>query len=179
MRNVIRRNVGAVEEQLKRLFNPKRQIQEKRLALDDMIVRMTRAVKRRIDRSARETELFAQRLKPGRLFRQIETSRDQCKSLMTRLHREISGCTSDRRTALLNLTARLDALSPLSVLSRGYSIALKPETFNVIKDSSAVEIGDTIQIRLHRGGLLCRVSDKMGDTNSRISRRASGDFAEE
>jgi exodeoxyribonuclease VII large subunit len=177
MRNAIRRNTGAVEEQLKRLFNPRRQIQEKRLALDDMIVRMTRAVKRRIDRSARETELFTQRLKPGRLFRQIETGREQCKSLMTRLHREISGCASDRRTALLNLTARLDALSPLSVLSRGYSIALKPKTSEVIKDSSAVEIGDTIEIRLHRGGLLCRVSDKTGDANGRIPRRTS-DFAE-
>ncbi len=178
MRNVIRRNTGAVEEQLKRLFNPRRQIQEKRLALDDTIVRMTRAIKRRIGDSARETQLFTQRLTPGRFFKQIEIGREQCKSLVNRLHREMSGCMAARRAALLSLTARLDALSPLSVLSRGYSITLRPETYEVIRDSNAVEVGEMIQIRMHKGGLICRVLNKMEEAGNRIPRKSDSDEEE-
>ncbi len=53
--------------------------------------------------------------------------------------------------------AQLDALSPLRVLARGYSVATAVATGAVVTDAAAVRAGDALHLRLHRGRLDCRV----------------------
>jgi exodeoxyribonuclease VII large subunit len=53
---------------------------------------------------------------------------------------------------------KLNALSPLATLSRGYSIAMKLPEMQIIKDAKEVQKGDEINIRLHKGNLICVVS---------------------
>jgi exodeoxyribonuclease VII large subunit len=67
---------------------------------------------------------------------------------------------NNRRNAVINLAARLESLSPLAVLARGYSVTLRSETGAVIRDSRSVAIGEDLLIKLHVGELGCRVIDK-------------------
>lgn len=60
----------------------------------------------------------------------------------------------------VRLAAALDALSPLKVLGRGYSIVSDGEG-HVIKDSAQVENGDKLSVRLHRGELRCVVEETL------------------
>ncbi|MEM7448756.1 MAG: exodeoxyribonuclease VII large subunit [Myxococcota bacterium] len=62
-----------------------------------------------------------------------------------------------RRSRLTELTARLDAMSPLKVLARGYAIALHEDTGRAILSSRQVDQGDGMQIRLASGTLNTRV----------------------
>ena len=62
------------------------------------------------------------------------------------------------RERLAERMARLDALSPLSVLARGYSIALLPDG-RVVRQATQVRRGDTIGIRLHRGRLAATITE--------------------
>ena len=55
------------------------------------------------------------------------------------------------------LAATLDALSPLKVLSRGYSITSDAATGAVLQRASAVSVGTVIETRLQSGRLLSRV----------------------
>ncbi|MGB9597107.1 MAG: exodeoxyribonuclease VII large subunit [Candidatus Poribacteria bacterium] len=55
--------------------------------------------------------------------------------------------------------AKLDALSPLSILKRGYSLCKKPTTNEPIKSVSDVSIGDDISVTLVDGEILCNVED--------------------
>ena len=56
------------------------------------------------------------------------------------------------------LGGRLDALSPLRVLERGYAIALGGEAGDhVVYDAREVAPGSALTVRLHRGALGCRV----------------------
>jgi exodeoxyribonuclease VII large subunit len=55
----------------------------------------------------------------------------------------------------------LDALSPLAVLDRGYSICLTPEG-RVVRSSEDVQVGSDVKVRLHEGSLKARVTDKEG-----------------
>lgn len=63
------------------------------------------------------------------------------------------------RERLRSTEARLGALSPLAVLERGYSIALR-EDGAVVRGADEVEAGDVLDLRLSRGRLRTRVESK-------------------
>lgn len=65
-----------------------------------------------------------------------------------------------KKQRLISEMRRIDALSPINVLTRGYSIASiggKPLT-----DSDNARIGDIIDIRLSKGGITAEVKEKHG-----------------
>lgn len=55
------------------------------------------------------------------------------------------------------LAATLDALSPLKVLGRGYSIA-RDENGHVVKDASSLRAGDSLSVQLGRGHIDAKVT---------------------
>jgi len=69
------------------------------------------------------------------------------------------------RARLTSLTAGLDHLNPLGILSRGYSITRKMPEGVILKDAAAVMPGDLISTRLHEGEVLSRV-EKRDATNA-------------
>ena len=56
--------------------------------------------------------------------------------------------------------ARLDSLSPLAVLGRGYAVCWNADRTAIIRDAGAVEPGDRVQVTLERGSLDCNVIDR-------------------
>jgi exodeoxyribonuclease VII large subunit len=66
----------------------------------------------------------------------------------------------DRRRARFGgLVAKLDALSPLSVLSRGYALATTPEG-RILLRAEDVKPGDPVVVRLSKGRLQATVTDR-------------------
>jgi exodeoxyribonuclease VII large subunit len=61
------------------------------------------------------------------------------------------------RSRLAALTAGLDHLNPLSILSRGYSISTALSSGTVLKDAGDVLPGDLLGTRLHNGEIVSRV----------------------
>jgi exodeoxyribonuclease VII large subunit len=55
------------------------------------------------------------------------------------------------------LSARLDALSPLSVLGRGYAVCWNEAHDGIIRSATSVAPGDAVQVTLAEGELSCRV----------------------
>ncbi len=53
--------------------------------------------------------------------------------------------------------ARLEGLSPLAVLGRGYAVAWDAARTRILRDASSVDVGDQIRVTLERGELGCRV----------------------
>ena len=58
---------------------------------------------------------------------------------------------------MATLTSRLDALSPLSVLGRGYAIAIHEGSGKALRRADEAAPGDRIRIRLSEGQLQARV----------------------
>jgi len=57
------------------------------------------------------------------------------------------------------LTGKLEALSPLAVLSRGYSITTKLPAGEILKDSKNVKKGDKVETKLGRGTFTSEVQE--------------------
>jgi exodeoxyribonuclease VII large subunit len=56
------------------------------------------------------------------------------------------------------LAARLETLSPLNVLGRGYSLT-RSETGHILRDAARVRPGDRLETLLHRGRVISRVEE--------------------
>ena len=68
-----------------------------------------------------------------------------------RLHRS--------RQQFVGLTAKLDAMSPLKVLSRGYALAAKADG-TLVRSASQVAPGDRLSITLHEGSITATVQEE-------------------
>jgi exodeoxyribonuclease VII large subunit len=82
---------------------------------------------------------------------------------LTELWKDLTGWV-DRRLLVLTgqleaATGKLDALSPLAILGRGYSICLRLPGHEIVKESRVVAAGDEVEVRLHRGRLRCGVHE--------------------
>ena len=57
------------------------------------------------------------------------------------------------------LAGKLDALSPLKVLDRGYSITYKLPSMKTVKDAGKLKIGDRLLINFAKGKARCAVEE--------------------
>ncbi|HSP15470.1 MAG TPA: exodeoxyribonuclease VII large subunit [Thermoanaerobaculia bacterium] len=67
-----------------------------------------------------------------------------------------------QRSRLQSIVAHLNAVSPLSVLSRGYAIAFSrvKNRRRPILDSAGVHVGEHVEVQLKKGALACTVDAK-------------------
>ncbi|MCL2882706.1 MAG: exodeoxyribonuclease VII large subunit [Coriobacteriia bacterium] len=93
---------------------------------------------------------------PLRLARADEALSQQHHALKRAGQRLLEGPGTQMRL----LTARLDALSPLKVLSRGYAYATLPQTGTIVKSVAQVKPGDELALRLADGKLQTTITAK-------------------
>ncbi len=58
---------------------------------------------------------------------------------------------------LREVAARLEALSPLAVLGRGYAVCWNADRTAIIRDASGLVVGDQVTVTVQRGELQCEV----------------------
>ncbi|MEK6712214.1 MAG: exodeoxyribonuclease VII large subunit, partial [Nitrospinota bacterium] len=83
-------------------------------------------------------------------------------SLVERLRRLLAaqGRLRERKGAALAAQAgRLEAVSPLAVLARGYSLAYRERDGLLLRSAAQAAPGERVRLRLHRGTLACRVEE--------------------
>ena len=83
--------------------------------------------------------------------------RQRVQTLHQRLQLAIARKYDEKKQILDRSSALLDAVSPLSTLSRGYAVALKKSNRTVLTSISQVRQEEEIEIILHRGRLDCSV----------------------
>ena len=68
----------------------------------------------------------------------------------------------ERKTSALRaVIGRLEAVSPLAVLGRGYSLAYRERDGALLRGAEHVEVGERVRVRLSRGMLTCRVEESL------------------
>jgi exodeoxyribonuclease VII large subunit len=102
-----------------------------------------------------------ERLQSHRLFanpmQQIDDGRQEVDDWAERLLDSTKRRLLQAQKELARQASVLAALSPLQVLGRGYSLTLNAKTNAPIVKSTQVNVGDSIETRLHEGRILSRV----------------------
>jgi exodeoxyribonuclease VII large subunit len=167
MERTVRRTLvarrGAVEGDLRRLQgqHPRRVTAETRRTFSKLEPRIAAAMRERLVAERRRLAEIEPRLVSA-IREDIIASERKLAELAPRAGAAMTARLKDDRGKLENAVARLDAMSPLSVLSRGYAIATD-EDGHVITDASETSAGDRIRIRLHQGTVKAVVEDRDGD----------------
>ncbi len=74
------------------------------------------------------------------------------------LRRTIAARTHRARAHFGILAGRLETLSPLAVLARGYAVCWTGDRARIVRGSADVSVGDTIHVDLSRGAIAAKVS---------------------
>jgi exodeoxyribonuclease VII large subunit len=131
--------------------------------VDGLRLRMVQVTRRLIERKRLKLKALAERPVLQRPQGRLLQDRQRLDDLVRRLGFAGGRRMERSRQKLAGLAGRLDALSPLSVLSRGYSIT-RAENGTVIKDAAAVQVGDAVSIMLHKGQVQARVESKVEES---------------
>ncbi len=86
-------------------------------------------------------------------------ARYRLEDLSDRADRAIRRAVEGRRHRLGRLAAGLEALSPLGVLARGYSLTTRPDGATLVRRASDLRPGDRIVTRLGQGRVVSLVED--------------------
>ena len=123
--------------------------------LDDMRERVLELQTRSLDERGNKLSAARKSLLAARPDRMIVSLRENLSAAARMLAERAGNVVVRREAALGGLVAKLDSLSPLAVLARGYSIAYRAG--KALKSSAEASVGDRIRVRLHRGALTCAV----------------------
>ncbi|MFO7601480.1 MAG: exodeoxyribonuclease VII large subunit [Candidatus Desulfacyla sp.] len=158
----IRRRAEELNRLKHRIQDPKKRLMNLWMRLDELQGRLIRLMEQiiREKRAGLSSEMRALRLHSP--VNRIRSREQQLGFQMERLARAIQRRLRETEMKRSLLERRITDLSPLSVLKRGYSIALKLPERQVLKTASAVGRGDRVQVLLGEGELECRVETVKG-----------------
>lgn len=136
---------------------PQRRLEEAQQRLDEWQLRLRQGIKQL---HARKKERFAHASQTILRYRwrdRVEGKRDTLQRLSGQIQQQMGQRLSEARAKWAAQMAHLDALSPLRVMERGYSLVYKDGQLMKSKDQFAV--GDKLMVRLKDGSITAKVTE--------------------
>lgn len=157
MRGALRRHRHQVALALSRLPVPSQILQRQVQRVDELGFRLGGGIRAMLATVRPKLAVLAaglERAGPGQSWQRGNLMVPQ---LLQRLSRAMPWVMTGKKHQLRTVASTLDTLSPLAILSRGYSIIETDPGGTIVKDAQAVQVGDRIRARLAEGKLSCLV----------------------
>lgn len=136
--------------------HPKRRLLEKMQQLDFYELTLAQFEYRLLNKLQTKVKTLDHTLHRLTPTYRIHTLQSKLKLQQQTIQHLIFTLISQDKTLLAKAAAKLDALSPLATLSRGYAIAAD-EKQHILRDARDVKVGDKIRVQLMQGLLQCHV----------------------
>lgn len=125
--------------------------------LDQVRLRMATEMTRRVVLLRERVNSLRHRLVTPAM--QLRLNRQRLQELLTRLQRAAVLNRQRSCDRLAALSGRLDALSPLKTLQRGYAIVRRESDGTAVYNASSLQVGETLQIRFATGEAAVKVEE--------------------
>jgi exodeoxyribonuclease VII large subunit len=140
-----------VSVELRALRSPERLIESALLRVDDLSSRLRDSIARLLTGRREQRRFLARAVVAAHPNRRIDAARLAHRRAAERLTERIRTIVSDARARASGLAARADALSPLAILGRGYSLTRLLPSRRIVRAAADVSPGDRLLITLGRG----------------------------
>jgi exodeoxyribonuclease VII large subunit len=162
LRRLVARRLAAVRERLERharvVGAERRRLAAHAVRLDDLARRAHRAMLVRLARERREIAHDVSRLAAAHPAARLARYADAVAALERRLVHGVRRPLGEARARLRTVAGKLDVLSPLGSLARGYAIVRRDDG-QVVRAAAALAPGDVVGILLARGRAWARIID--------------------
>jgi len=128
--------------------------------VDDLTRRSETGLGHRLEAARGRLQRAHARIEAFRWDRQVGERRLRVEQAEARLAALVAHRLATGRGELSRHAEKLEALSPLAVLGRGYALVWDASGRRLVRASHQVEVGDTLQVRLHDGRLTANVTAK-------------------
>jgi len=156
-----RRALTRIETSLRhlsaRLRDPRRELLDKAQRMDELDLRLGKAIGQTLERSDTRASHLTRRLSLQSPVRRLADSRDHLDSLNQRLGASVGQRIDRQNSRLEHLAQTLHVVSPLATLGRGYAI-VQDDRGSIIRSAADLKTGDRVTARVARGRLEARVT---------------------
>jgi len=129
-----------------------------RQALDSFSANMAAALNRQLTGARRQLRVLAQSHCLQSPQGYLDKRREALATLKNRMISAQSNQIARKKQRFVSATAKLDAMSPLKVLTRGYAVVHKPDG-SVLRSVQEAAAGDRLRITLTDGNILAQVTE--------------------
>ncbi|RNC68740.1 MAG: exodeoxyribonuclease VII large subunit [Desulfuromonadales bacterium] len=157
VRRVLAERRGKMDGLSRSLRDPSMLLGQLSLRVDDFAERLDRGMVGIIRNRRFEVDSIRNGLRLTNPALAVERARERIIALQGRSEAALQRRLDRQRERGAVAAARLQALSPLGTLARGYSITLTMPARCVVRECSQVSVGDSLEVRFHHGRALCRV----------------------
>ena len=134
-----------------------------RRLLEQFRQRLTSALQYQAQRARHQVERMAHHRCFARPVDRIRELESQVDEIEERIRRGMTRRLESGRHELATLAASLNALSPLGVLDRGYSLTKRLSDETLIRDARDLNVGDRISTLLANGSLISQITEIESD----------------
>ncbi len=128
-----------------------------RLELDQVRQRLVNSLRQQTQRARLRLDSVASRRCFSRPLERIQEQSHRLDDLESRLKRGMKQVVESSKQKLQAFASSLNALSPLAVLDRGYSLTKRISDGELIRDASTISVGDQISTLLAQGSIISEV----------------------
>ncbi|WP_339319713.1 exodeoxyribonuclease VII large subunit [Paenibacillus sp. FSL R10-2734] len=139
------------------LAGPRRSLMQHTQRLDQLRERLQRSVDARLSRSRERKAVLHHSLQRFHPHGSVAAARQRTESMRRELMGAMQARLQEKRSRYVAEIRQLDALSPLKVMSRGYSLVYDEAEEHLIKSLTEVQLGDLVVIKMNDGQLNCQV----------------------
>jgi len=139
------------------LKDPARQMSQYRQALDDKLSKMESALGMRLNGSQKKLQQLQAQLQSRHPQLQYVYYKQHLQQIQQMLGHHVRAQVLKQQQHNQALAGRLQAMSPLSVLSRGYSVTINQDTGQAMTQSNQIQEGHQIKVILEQGALIAQV----------------------
>ena len=157
--NELRKQNENLKGLTKLIRHPGDKLREISQRIDGIETHLVNLLERVLLISKGEVNSISSSLKEFSPFMRVENSKNRIENSIKDIRRSMQAVLEEKRNQFLTSSHTLEAVSPLSVLSRGYSILTKGKEEKVINSYSQVKVGDEITGKLKEGQILTKVID--------------------
>ena len=130
--------------------------------LDELMFRLANGFRQSLREYRRRLEIASARVRHFDFHRSLAITRTKLDTGTNLLQRAMQARLGQHRNRLDQLTGKLNALSPVRILDRGYALVFD-SAGNLVKDATRLSAGDRISARLARGTLAAEVKGTKPD----------------